>query len=206
MSVPVAILISGRGSNMLSLVKACKAPNFPAHIVQVISNRPQAQGLEAARAHGIDTRIIDHTLFASRPAFDQALGEALDQAGARIACLAGFMRLLGPQLVSAWHGRMINIHPSLLPAFKGLDTHERALKAGVRQHGCTVHFVSAGMDEGPVIGQSAVPVLPGDTPQTLGKRVLAAEHRLYPACLRALAQGDVCLDSGCTTTAPREQG
>ncbi len=191
MSVPAAILISGRGSNMLALIEACKAPDFPAHIVQVISNRPQAPGLDIARQHGIDTRVVDHTDFASRAAFDQALGRALRESGAHLVCLAGFMRLLGPDLVHAWHGRMINIHPSLLPAFKGLNTHERALQAGVSEHGCTVHFVSAGMDEGPVIGQESVPVKPEDTPQTLARRVLEAEHRLYPACLRALAQGRI---------------
>ena len=196
MSTPVAILISGRGSNMLALIKACENPDFPARIVQVIANRPHAQGLQLARDHGIDTRLVDHTLFDSRAAFEQALDEALRQTGAKIVCLAGFMRLLGPELVSAWQGRMINIHPSLLPAFKGLDTHERALAAGASQHGCTVHFVSAGMDEGAVIGQSAVPVMPDDTPQTLANRVLAAEHRLYPACLRALVQGDINLEDG----------
>ena len=184
-----AILISGRGSNMMSLVEAARAADFPAEIVAVISNRPEAAGLAWAQAHGIATRVIDHKAFTSREAFEAELDKALLATGAEIIALAGFMRLMTPAFVTRWQDRMINIHPSLLPSFKGLQTHEQALAAGVKITGCTVHYVRAEMDAGPIIAQAAVPVLSGDTPETLGARVLAAEHKLYPATLRLIASG-----------------
>src|SRR5215831_17324187 len=187
----VAILISGRGSNMAALIEAAKAADYPAEIALVISNRPDAAGLARARAEGISTAVIDHTRYGKdREAFDRALHAELEAHRIELVCLAGFMRLLSPWLVERWHGRMINIHPALLPAFKGLDTHRRALAAGVRLHGCTVHYVTPGMDEGPIIAQAAVPVLPGDTAESLAARVLAAEHRLYPAALARVARGE----------------
>ncbi|HEY8594332.1 MAG TPA: phosphoribosylglycinamide formyltransferase [Devosiaceae bacterium] len=186
----VAILISGRGSNMTALIEAAGTPGFPAEIVGVLSNRADAKGLEFAAGKGISTAVRSHRDYAGREAFDAALDEVLVGWNAEIVCLAGFMRLLTPGFVSKWAGRMINIHPALLPEFKGLHTHERALAAGVKEHGCTVHFVTPGMDEGPIILQARVPVLAGDTPDTLAERVLEAEHRIYPEALRMLATGD----------------
>jgi phosphoribosylglycinamide formyltransferase 1 len=191
-----AILISGRGSNMMSLVEAARAPGFPAEIVTVISNRPEAPGLAWAKAQGIATLAIDHKAFKTREAFEAELQKALVDANIELVALAGFMRLMTPGFVNAWDGRMINIHPSLLPAFKGLDTHERALQAGVKIAGCTVHYVSAGMDDGPIIAQVAVPVHSGDTAEALGARVLAAEHRVYPAALALVAAGRAKLEAG----------
>jgi formyltetrahydrofolate-dependent phosphoribosylglycinamide formyltransferase len=189
--VPVAVLISGRGSNMRALIAAAARADYPARIALVVSNVEGAAGLEAATAAGIPTRTIPHRAFGrDREAHERAVDAALREAGAGIVCLAGYMRLLTPFLVAAWAGRMINIHPSLLPAFPGLDTHARALAAGVRLHGCTVHHVTEAMDDGPIIAQAAVPVLPGDTEATLAARVLAAEHRLYPAALAAVARGE----------------
>ena len=184
-----AILISGRGSNMRALVEAARASDFPAEIVLVISNRPAAAGLEFARAAGIATLVIDHKVYADRAAFDRALDAGLRQARVDLVCLAGFMRLLTPWFVERWLDRVINIHPSLLPAFPGLDTHRRALEAGVKLAGCTVHYLRAGTDDGPIIAQAAVPVLPGDTENTLAARILAAEHKLYPLALRLAASG-----------------
>ena len=184
-----AILISGRGSNMMSLVAAARAADYPAEIVAVISNRPDAAGIAWAASQGIATRIIDHKAFPSREAFEAELEKALVAAKTEIVALAGFMRLMTPDFVGRWQTRMINIHPSLLPVFKGLDTHERAIAAGVKIAGCSVHYVRAEMDAGPIIAQAAVPVLSGDTPDALGARVLAAEHRLYPAALRLVALG-----------------
>jgi len=184
-----AILISGRGSNMRALVEAARAADFPAEIVLVISNRPAAAGLEFARAAGIATLVIDHKVYADRAAFDRALDAGLRQARVDLVCLAGFMRLLTPWFVERWLDRVINIHPSLLPAFPGLDTHRRALEAGVKLAGCTVHYLRAGTDDGPIIAQAAVPVLPGDTENTLAARILAAEHKLYPLALRLAASG-----------------
>ena len=189
-----AILISGRGSNMTSLVEAARAPNYPAEIVIVISNRPEAPGLAFAKAQGIATAAIDHKAFKSREAFEAELQKALLAAKVELVALAGFMRLMTPAFVASWQNRMINIHPSLLPSFKGLHTHERAIEAGVRIAGCTIHYVSAGMDEGPIIAQAAVPVLSGDTAETLGARVLAAEHRAYPAALALVAAGKVAIE------------
>ena len=185
------VLISGRGSNLQALIDACAAPDFPAEIALVISNEAEAGGLERAGRAGIATKIVPHRGFASREAFDAALDAALRDAGIGLVCLAGFMRLLTPGFVDKWRDRMINIHPSLLPAFRGLHSHERALEAGVRIAGCTVHFVRAAMDDGPIIVQAAVPVLAGDDPEMLAARVLAAEHRCYPLALRLIAEGRV---------------
>lgn len=187
----VAVLISGRGSNMQALVEAARTPDYPAEIVLVIANRPEAPGLAWAKAEGLLTLALDHTRYESREHFEGQLQSVLDLAKVELIALAGFMRLMTPGFVNRWQGRMINIHPSLLPAFKGLDTHEQALAAGVRISGCTVHFVVPEMDAGPIIGQAAVPVLPTDTPETLAARVLAAEHRLYPSVLALVAQGQV---------------
>lgn len=193
MRARTAVLISGRGSNMQALIDAASAPDYPAEITLVLSNEPEASGLSRAAAAGVRTAVIDHRKFPKgadgKHAFEAALQRALDDARIEIVCLAGFMRLLSPAFASAWRGRLVNIHPSLLPAFKGLDVHEAMLKAGVKIAGCTVHYVSAEMDAGPIIGQAAVPVLPGDTAQTLAARILAEEHRLYPACLRLVAEG-----------------
>ncbi|QIB32500.1 phosphoribosylglycinamide formyltransferase [Ancylobacter pratisalsi] len=195
MSKPrVAVLISGRGSNMMSLIEAAAAPDFPAEIACVISNRPEAHGLARAQAANIPVRAIDHKAFADRPSFDAALDAALAEEQIDFVCLAGFMRLLTRAFTEKWAGRMINIHPALLPSFKGLHTHERALSEGVLIHGCTVHFVTAEMDVGPIIMQAAVPVLEGDTPGTLGARVLAQEHVIYPAALRLVCDGRARLE------------
>lgn len=184
-----AILISGRGSNMMALVEAARASDYPAEIVAVLSNRPEAAGLAWARGRGIATAAIDHKTFPSRERFEEALQRALLAHEVELVCCAGFMRLMTPGFVELWRDRMINIHPSLLPAYKGLDTHARALTDGVRITGCTVHFVRAEMDAGPIIAQAAVPVVAGDTPDTLAARVLEAEHRLYPHALGLVASG-----------------
>lgn len=189
----VAVLISGRGSNMQALVEAARAPDYPAEIALVISNRPEALGLAWAKAEGLPTLALDHTRYESREHFEGQLQSVLDLTRIEIVALAGFMRLMTADFVTRWRGRMINIHPSLLPAFKGLDTHEQAIAAGVRISGCTVHFVVPQMDAGPIIGQAAVPVHPSDTPDTLAARVLAAEHHLYPHILALLARGQVAM-------------
>jgi phosphoribosylglycinamide formyltransferase-1 len=190
----LGVLISGRGSNLAALIEACKAPGYPAEIATVISNRPGAPGLEFAKQAGIAHEVIDHRRFASRADFDRALDHALRAAGADLICNAGFMRLLTADFVESWRDRHLNIHPSLLPAFRGLDTHARALEAGVRITGCTVHFVRAEMDAGPIVAQAAVPVLPGDDAETLAARVLRAEHRLYPWAVRLVATGEAGVD------------
>ncbi|HEX7774993.1 MAG TPA: phosphoribosylglycinamide formyltransferase [Parvibaculum sp.] len=190
----VGILISGRGSNLKSLIDACAAPGFPAGIALVISNRPDAPGLGIARAAGIPALAIDHKLFATREAFDAELDAALRRAGVELICNAGFMRILSDGFVEAWRDRQLNIHPSLLPAFKGLKVHERVLESGTKITGCTVHIVRPAMDEGPIVAQAAVPVLPGDTVETLSNRVLAAEHKLYPLALRLVAGGHVRIE------------
>ena len=183
----VAILISGRGSNMTALVEAARAPDCPYAVVLVLSNKPDAEGLTLAAAAGVPTLAIDHRPFgADREAHERALDAALREAGAQYVALAGYMRVLTPFLVEAWAGRMINIHPSLLPRYPGLDTHRRAIEAGDTEAGCTAHLVTAGVDEGPVVDQAAVPILPGDTTETLAARVLAAEHALYPKALARL--------------------
>ncbi|HEX3505020.1 MAG TPA: phosphoribosylglycinamide formyltransferase [Xanthobacteraceae bacterium] len=186
----VAVLISGRGSNMTALIEAAKAKDYPAEIVLVVSNRPDAPGLSRARDAGITTALIDHKAFGKdRTAFEHALDVELRAKQVDIVCLAGFLRLFTPWFVDRWSGRMINIHPALLPQFKGLDTHRRALEAGVEEHGATVHFVSAGMDEGPVILQKSVPVVGSDTEASLAARVLEVEHQIYPQALRMVAEG-----------------
>lgn len=191
----VAVLISGRGSNMSALIEAGKAPDYPAKIALVLANKASAGGLAIAAANGIETVVVDHKPFGKdRAAFDAAMQAVLDAKNIEIVCLAGFMRIMSEGFVNAWFGRMLNIHPALLPLFKGLDTHNRALEAGVKLHGCSVHFVTPGMDEGPVIAQAAVPVLDADTDESLGARVLAEEHRLYPACLAAVASGRVRIE------------
>jgi phosphoribosylglycinamide formyltransferase-1 len=185
----VAILISGRGSNMAALIQAAGKPDYPAEVVLVVSNRPEAAGLSRAAAAGVAIAVVDHKAFADRAGFEAALNQHLAGEGIDIVCLAGFMRVLSPAFVEHWRGRLINIHPSLLPAFPGLDTHARAIAAGVGTHGCTVHFVSAAVDSGPIVAQAEVPVLPGDTPEALAARVLASEHKLYPQALALVASG-----------------
>ncbi len=193
----VAILISGRGSNMAALIEAAKDKTYPAEIVLVLSNRPDAGGLAHARAAGIATEIVDHKAHGKdRAGFERAMQAVLEAHGIELICLAGFMRLLTDGFVEAWHGRMINVHPALLPAFKGLDTHERALAAGVKIHGATVHFVVPEMDSGPIIAQGAVPVRDDDDAASLAARVLAVEHRIYPLALRLVAEGRVRMESG----------
>jgi len=183
----VAVLISGRGSNMAALVAAACDPDYPAEIVRVLSSKPDAPGLTAARQAGVATEVVDAKAFADRAAFEAALEDKLAADDVEIVCLAGFMRLLSEPFVERWRDRLINIHPSLLPAFRGLNTHVRAIEAGVKLHGCTVHYVRPAMDEGPIIAQAAVPVLIDDTPESLAARVLAAEHRLYPRALALVA-------------------
>jgi phosphoribosylglycinamide formyltransferase-1 len=188
----VAILVSGRGANMAALIAAAKRRDYPADIALVLSNRPQAPALGRAQAEGITTAILDHTEFGKdREAFERAAQAVLEAHCIEIVCLAGFMRLFTPWLVSRWNGRMLNIHPALLPAFRGLNTHERALEAGVKIHGATVHFVVPEVDCGPIVAQAAVPVLDGDSPDTLADRVLAVELRLYPLALALVAGGRV---------------
>lgn len=183
-----AILISGRGSNMTALVAASRDPAYPVEIALVLSNRAEAPGLGLAATLGVPTAVVEHRIFnGDRAAHDAAIDAVLQAADVQIVCLAGYMRLMTPVLVERWAGRMLNIHPSLLPAFPGLDTHARALASGVRLHGCTVHLVTQAMDEGPILAQAAVPVLPDDTEDTLAARVLAQEHILYPLALRLFA-------------------
>lgn len=186
--VRVGVLISGRGSNLAALISAAKDPHYPAEIVLVVANAPGAGGLEIAQAAGIAIVAIDHRPYkGDRQAHERAIDSALCAAGVELVALAGYMRIFTPWFVRAWQGRMINIHPSLLPHFPGVDTHARALAAGHDRHGCTVHWVSDGVDEGPVIGQAEVPILSGDTVETLAARLLVEEHRLYPQCLAQAA-------------------
>jgi len=192
-----AILISGRGSNMAALLAAARDPAYPAEIALVLSNTAEAGGLARAAAAGVPTAVVESRAFkGDRAGFEAAMAQVLAEHRIELIALAGFMRVLTEGFVAAWAGRMVNIHPSLLPAFPGLDTHERALSAGVRLHGCTVHLVSAGVDEGPILAQAAVPVRPDDTPATLAARVLAEEHRIYPAALAWLAAGRVRVEAG----------
>ena len=185
-----AILISGRGSNMVALIEAAKAADYPAEIALVVSNVPDAAGLSRARQAGVTTAVLDHKPFGKdRAAFESALQNILDEHRIELICLAGFMRLFTAEFVQRWSGRMLNIHPSLLPLFPGLDPHGQALRAGARTSGATVHFVIPETDAGPIIAQESVPVLANDTPETLAARVLEAEHRLYPAALRRVAAG-----------------
>jgi phosphoribosylglycinamide formyltransferase-1 len=201
----VAILISGRGSNMAALIEAARAKDYPAEIALVISNRADAAGLKHAQNCGIATVTIDHRSFTSRETFDEAMDAKLRAAGIELVCLAGFMRLLSTPFIERWRGRMINVHPSLLPAYKGLDTHARALADGVAMHGCTVHFVEPELDSGPVIMQAAVPVRAGDDENSLAARVLAEEHRIYPAALKLLAEGRLKVEGGRVVVAPASQ-
>jgi phosphoribosylglycinamide formyltransferase 1 len=193
----VAVLISGRGSNMVSLIEAAKAPDYPAEIALVVSNRPDAAGLELARKAGVPTLVVDHRPHGKdRAAFERVLQQALDEQRIEFICLGGFMRLFTAEFVLHWQGRMVNIHPSLLPSFPGLDPHGQALRAGVRISGATVHFVIPETDAGPIIAQAAVPVREGDTADTLAARVLAVEHRIYPLALKLVAEGRVRIVDG----------
>jgi len=193
----VAVLISGRGSNMASLIEAAKAQDYPAEITLVISNRPDAGGLELARKAGVPTAVVDHRPHGKdRAAFERVLQQALDQHGIELICLGGFMRLFTADFVLHWQGRMLNIHPALLPSFPGLDPHGQALRAGVKISGATVHFVIPETDAGPIIAQAAVPVCEDDTAETLAARVLTVEHRIYPLALKLVAQGRVRIVGG----------
>jgi phosphoribosylglycinamide formyltransferase-1 len=190
------VLISGRGSNLKALIEACAQKDYPAEIVLLISNAVDAGGLSYARAARIPTAIVPHKDYPARDAFDAAIDKRLEEAGVEFICLAGFMRILTDAFVRKWEGRIINIHPSLLPAFKGTDVHERVLASGAKTSGCTVHYVVPELDSGPTILQADVPVLSGDTPKTLAARVLDREHRIYPQALRLIAEGRVRLENG----------
>ncbi len=192
----VAVLISGRGSNMTALIDAARDPACPYEIAVVISNRPEAAGLQTAREAGIATTVIDHRRFDDRQAFEEVLHETLLMFAVDLVACAGFMRIMTAYITGLWEGRMLNIHPSLLPLYRGLHTHERALEDGVRIHGCTVHFVTADLDGGPIIIQGAVPVLHGDTPGSLAARVLRVEHRIFPRALSLVACGAIRLENG----------
>ena len=196
-----AILISGRGSNMSALIDAARAPDFPAEIALVASNRPDAAGLATAKARGVATAAVDHKIYAGRDAFEACLQHILDIHRIDFICLAGFMRLLTASFTERWRGRMINIHPALLPSYRGLHTHERALADGVKLHGCTAHFVVPEMDAGPIIAQAAAPVLDGDTVETLAARVLALEHLVYPRALALAASGRARIEGNRVTGA-----
>jgi phosphoribosylglycinamide formyltransferase-1 len=198
----IAVLISGRGSNMVSLLRAAAQPGFPGRFVLALSNRPEAAGLAHAQAAGLAAEAVDHRAYADRAAFDAALDARLRAHAIDLVVLAGFMRVLTPGFVEAWAGRMLNIHPSLLPLFRGTHTHEQALAAGVRLHGCTVHFVVPELDAGPILAQAAVPVRPDDDAETLAARVLAEEHRLYPAAVALVASGRARLEDGRVVFAP----
>ena len=190
----LGVLISGRGSNLLALIEACKAPDYPAEIVLVVSNKSDAKGLEHAAAAGIMTTVVEHGGYPDRETFDKAVHEKLADAGVELVCLAGFMRLLSSWFVETWRDRVVNIHPSLLPAFKGIDAHAQAIATGVKLSGCTVHIVRPEMDAGPILVQAAVPVLPGDDEDTLAARILTVEHRCYPLAVRLIAEGRVTID------------
>lgn len=194
--LPVVVLISGRGSNLQAIINCVHEGSLPVEIRAVISNRPEAAGLRLAGAAGIHTEVIDHTGYTDRAAFDRALQRCIDRHAPRLVILAGFMRILTPAFVEHYRGRMLNIHPSLLPDFPGLDTHRRVLEAGVAEHGASVHFVTADTDGGPVIAQARVPVEPGDTPESLAARVLEQEHRLYPLAILWYALGRIREDAG----------
>lgn len=198
----VGVLISGRGSNMAALIEACHADDYPAEIVAVISNRPGAPGLDRAHDAGLATFTIDHKKFPSREAFDAALDRRLRDEGVELVCNAGFMRILSAGFVEAWRDRHLNIHPSLLPAFRGLHPHERAIETGVCVSGATVHFVRTEMDAGPIVAQAVVPVLPDDTADDLAARVLTAEHKLYPHALRLVASGAAWVEGETVRLAP----
>ena len=194
--VKTAVLISGRGSNLKALIEACAKPSFPAEIVLVLSNKVDAPGLAIATEAGLKVRVVEHTAYSTREAFEEDLDKTLKAAGAEIVCLAGFMRVLTASFVKRWEDRIINIHPSLLPAFTGVNTHQRAIDEGVRLHGCTVHFVTEALDHGPIVVQAAVPVLPEDDEATLAARVLEQEHRIYPMAVRWFLENRIVLDDG----------
>lgn len=196
MPARIAVLISGRGSNLQALIDACAAPGFPATIALVISNVPGAEGLQKAERANIPTQTLPHKNYDGREAFDAAIDVALQAADIDFICLAGFMRIFSDGFARKWHGKIVNIHPSLLPAFKGMHVHAQALQAGVRISGCTVHYVVPELDSGPIIAQAAVPVQHDDTEETLAARILQAEHKLYPAALKLLADGGVKLENG----------
>ena len=192
----ILILVSGRGSNAQAIVHACSAEGWPAQVVAVVANRPGAAALDFAAQQGITTAVVDHTLFPSREAFDAELARVIDGFAPDLVLLAGFMRILTDGFVARYAGRLLNIHPSLLPAFAGLHTHRRAIEAGCKLAGATVHFVTPTLDHGPIVAQAAVPVLAGDTPQSLSARVLAAEHQLYPRAVRWFVEGVLQMENG----------
>jgi len=194
--VRVAVLISGRGSNLQSLIDATKAPDYPAEIALVVSNKESAGGLDVARNAGVATRVIPHQDYASREDFDRAIDAALREAEIDLIAEAGFMRIHSEWFAKTWEGKALNIHPSLLPLFPGIRVHQQALDAGVKESGCTVHFIVAELDSGPTIAQAAVPVLPGDTAETLAARILVEEHKLYPEAVKLVAEGKVKLENG----------
>jgi phosphoribosylglycinamide formyltransferase-1 len=200
----LVILISGRGSNMEAIVRACADEGWPAQVAAVIANRPDAAGLAFAASHGIATAVVDHRQFAGRDSFDAALAEQIDSFTPDLVVLAGFMRVLTDGFVDRYAGRMLNVHPSLLPSFPGLKTHQQALDAGVRLHGASVHFVTSQLDHGPIVAQAAVPVETGDTPATLAERVLATEHIIYPRAVRWFIEGRLALDGLRVTLTPPE--
>jgi phosphoribosylglycinamide formyltransferase-1 len=200
----IVVLISGQGSNLDAIVRASEAQDWPGRVVAVISNRAEARGLQSAQACGIATEVLDHRAFADRAAFDAALADRVDQHQPDLVVLAGFMRILTPAFVARYEGRMLNIHPSLLPAFTGLHTHRRAIEAGCKVAGATVHFVSAELDHGPIVAQAAVPVLAGDDETSLARRVLAAEHVLYPRAVAWFVKGELQLKDGRVTHLGRE--
>ncbi|CAJ4710741.1 phosphoribosylglycinamide formyltransferase [Burkholderia pseudomallei] len=200
----LVILISGRGSNMEAIVRACAREGWPAEVAAVISNRPGAAGLEFAASHGIATAVVDHRAFDGRDSFDAALAAEIDRFAPDLVVLAGFMRILTPAFVAKYEGRMLNIHPSLLPSFKGIHTHQQALDAGVALHGASVHFVIPELDSGAIVAQAAVPVVAGDDADALAARVLAAEHTLYPRAVRWFVEGKLRLDAGRAIVAPDE--
>lgn len=189
----IVILISGRGSNMQAIIERCASEGWPARVVAVIANRPNAGGLAIAHAHGVPTVVVDHQAYASRPAFDAALAAVIDAHEPDLVVLAGFMRILGPEFVRRYEGRFLNIHPSLLPAFPGLHTHRRAIEAGCKVAGATVHFVTPALDHGPIVAQAVVPVLPDDSADTLAERVQAREHFMYPLAIRWFVEGQLRL-------------
>jgi phosphoribosylglycinamide formyltransferase 1 len=203
--VRTAVLISGRGRNLNALVEAARAPDYPAEIVLVVSNKPDASGLAIAERAGIPTKLISHKAYSSREDFDAATDAALREADVSLVCEAGFMRIHSEWFVKRWQGRILNVHPSLLPAFPGIRVHEQALAAGVKISGCTVHFLMHALDSGPIIAQAAVPVLPDDTPQLLADRVLVEELKLYPAALKLVAGGKVKLENGRAVFADRSE-
>jgi phosphoribosylglycinamide formyltransferase 1 len=198
----LGVLISGRGSNLQALLDSAEDAAFPAEVVVAVSNNADALGLQRAEAAGVPTHVVDHRAFPTREAFEEKVDEALAAAGVELVCLAGFMRRLTPWFVDRWRDRLVNIHPSLLPAFRGLETHRRALEMGVRITGCTVHYVRAEVDDGPVIAQAAVPIAPDDTEESLTARVLAAEHRLYPMAVRLIAEGKAKVEGERVVLAP----